>query len=203
MEEVRPRREIYAETTHRVLLETGRQYFLERGYTAVSAEELVRAAGLSRGALYHHFGGKPGLFEAVFGSVAEEAGQRIGRAMAAASGPAHEQIITGLEAFLDVCADPVYREIVLIQGPVALGRQRWRELEQRHLRVLLVDGATTLVKTGYVRDHPPELLAAALYGTVAELSLKIADAGDAVQARASAVRILRAFLAGVAEHPES
>jgi AcrR family transcriptional regulator len=196
---VKPRREIYAETTRRVLLETGRQYFLERGFAAGSAEELVRAAGLSRGALYHHFGGKPGLFEAVFEGVAEEAGQRIGRAMAAVSGPAHEQVITGLEAFLDVCADPAYREIVLIQGPIALGRQRWREMEQRHLRVLLVDGTTTLIKTGYVHDrHSPELLAAALYGTLTELSMKIAEADDAVRARASAAHILRAFLAGVA-----
>lgn len=199
MDAVKPRREIYAETTHRALLETGRLYFLERGYANVSAEQIVRAAGLSRGALYHHFDGKKGLFEAVFADLEHEAAHRIGRAMAATSGPPHQQVIAGMETFLDVCADPEYREIVLIQGPVALGRERWNELDQRYLRAFLADGVKTLIETGFLQSHPPELLAAALYGTLTELAMVIAGAGDPATARESAARILRTFLAGFAE----
>lgn len=201
MNAVKPRREIYAETTRRALLETGRLYFLERGYATVSAEEIVRAAGLSRGALYHHFDGKQGLFEAVFEDLEHEAAGRIGRVMAATAGPAHQQIVAGMEAFLDVCADPEYREIVLIQGPVALGPRRWRELDLRSLRTLFVDGVTTLIETGFLQGHPPDLLAATLHGALTELSLTIAGAADPAAARESAARVLGAVLAGLRHTP--
>ncbi len=197
MNAAQPRREIYAETTRRALLETGRLYFRERGYATVSAEELVRAAGLSRGALYHHFDGKRGLFEAVYEDVEHEAAQRVGRAMAATHGPPHEQIIAGLETLLDVCADPEYREIVLVQGPIALGPPR-----RPGLRTLLTDAVTSLIETGHLRSVPAGLVAAALHGALTELSSEIVDADDPAEARASAARILRMLLTAFAERPE-
>src|SRR5277367_1432015 len=114
------RREMYAESTRGELLETGKRLFLERGYTSVSAEELVRTAGLSRGALYHHFGGKQGLFETVFTQLEREAAERIAAAFATQTDP-WLQALAAINAFLDVCTQPDYSEIVLRQGPLALG----------------------------------------------------------------------------------
>ncbi|MQY04772.1 TetR/AcrR family transcriptional regulator [Actinomadura macrotermitis] len=198
MDAVKPRREIYAETTRRALLETGRHHFLERGYASVSAEELVRAAGLSRGALYHHFDGKQGLFEAVFEEVQEETAHRVGRAMAAASGPADRQIIAGLEGCLDACADPAYRRIVLVEGPVALGHARWQELDRAHLRSLLAYFVRTLTEHGVLRERPTELLTAVLHGALTELSQAVAEADDRAEARESAIGIVHALLKGLA-----
>ncbi|GAA3217415.1 TetR/AcrR family transcriptional regulator [Actinocorallia longicatena] len=197
MNAVKPRREIYAETTRRALLETGRLYFLERGYAAVSAEELVRAAGLTRGALYHHFDGKQGLFEAVFEEVQNEGLHRVGRAMAALPGSPEGQVVAGMEAYLDVCAEPAYREIVLLQGPVALGRERWLELHHT-MRGVLLHGVTTLIDGGHLREQPAETAAAALYGALTELSLTITEAPDPATARAGATAVLRGFLASLA-----
>ena len=202
MSAVKPCRELYAESTRRALLDTGRSKFIEHGYTAVAAEDLVRAAGLSRGALYHHFGGKEGLFEAVFAEQEEQAAQRIADAMADQIDP-WQAAITGLDTFLDICVEPGYREIVLLQGPIALGWHRWRELDQRHLGGLLTAGAQMLINAGLIQDHPAELLAAAMYGSLTEISLRIADATDPTTARRQAGDLAHALLTGIATTPNS
>lgn len=215
------RREMYAESTRRSLLDIGFRLFAERGFMAVSAEELVGEAGLTRGALYHHFDGKRGLFEAVFVELEERAARRIAGAMAACgTGAGGEdgraaagetgavnlwaQALAGVEAFLDVCAEPDFREIVLIQGPIALGWERWRELDQRHLGVMLLDGVKTLIAAGLLRPHSAELTAAALYGALTEISLATARSADpaAVAAeREDAVRLVRTLLEGLRAAP--
>ncbi|MBO2454080.1 TetR/AcrR family transcriptional regulator [Actinomadura barringtoniae] len=196
MDGVKSRRELYAEETRRTLVETGRERFLEHGYLAVSAEDLVRGTGLSRGALYHHFEGKEGLFQEVFEEQEERAAQRIAAAMTGKDDP-WEQALAGVDAFLDVCAERDYRELVLLQGPIALGWHRWRELDQRHLGGLLVAGIQSLIDAGVLQDHPAELLAAALYGGLTEISLRIADAGDPATARRDAGVLARSLLEGV------
>ena len=70
-------RDTYVENTRNALLDSARSLFAARDYADISAEELVRAAGLTRGALYHHFNGKQGLFEAIFSELENEAAQRI------------------------------------------------------------------------------------------------------------------------------
>ncbi|MEU9022016.1 TetR/AcrR family transcriptional regulator [Actinomadura sp. NPDC048394] len=195
MEPVKSRREQYVESTRAALLGTGRRHFAERGFADVSAEELVRAAGLTRGALYHHFNGKQGLFEAVFEELEDEAAQRIAAAITGAGGDAWRRGTAGIRAFLDICAEPGYRQIVLLQGPIALGWPRWRELDRRYLGGLLEDGLTAIL--GAAPAHPLPLTATALYGALTELALTIADADDPARARDQAVRLVVAMLKGV------
>ncbi|NBM17948.1 TetR/AcrR family transcriptional regulator [Streptomyces sp. GC420] len=197
MEQVKPRREQYAESTRRALLDTGLGLFTERGYANVSAEELVRAAGLSRGALYHHFErGKQGLFVAVFEELEVRASRRVRDAMAGESDP-WRRALAGVEAFLAICTDPDYREIVLLQGPIALGWQRWRELDQRHLHGQLRAGLAALRDLGLVQDHPTDLMAAAVYGALTEISVAIATADDPARARERAGLLVRSLLEGL------
>ncbi|WP_211328617.1 TetR/AcrR family transcriptional regulator [Thermomonospora umbrina] len=191
---------MYAATTRRALMETALRMFVDSGYLAVAAEDLVRAAGLSRGALYHHFGGKQGLFQAVFEEQEELAVLRIRNAMAARTDP-WRQALTGMETFLDVCAERDYREIVLLQGPIALGWRRWRELDQRHLGGLLTAGTKALVDAGLIQEHPAEMIAAAIYGGLTELSLIMAEADDPATARRDAGRLARNLLTGLAPNP--
>ena len=66
------------EETRKALIGAGRDLFAARGYEDVGAEEIVRAAGLSRGALYHHFpSGKPGLLEAIYERMEAESTERV------------------------------------------------------------------------------------------------------------------------------
>ncbi|MBH0779459.1 TetR/AcrR family transcriptional regulator [Nocardia bovistercoris] len=184
-------RRMYAENTRRVLVDTGLRAFVEQGFAAVSAEELVRAAGLSRGALYHHFGGKRGLFEAVFEDQQRHARDRV-EARVRADHDLLEQLLAGMDTFLDICGERDYREIVLVQGPVALGWQRWRELDRQQFHGLLLASATRMIDAGLLPgDIRPDLHAAGLYGMLTEMSFTIADADDPVRARQEAGRCLR------------
>ena len=77
-----------AEATRAALVAAARTLFAERGYAAVGTEEIVRAAGVTRGALYHHFAGKQELFQAVYESVEQQLVEQIAAsALAGASDP--------------------------------------------------------------------------------------------------------------------
>ncbi|MFI6500125.1 TetR/AcrR family transcriptional regulator [Nonomuraea typhae] len=196
MTAVKTRRELYAESTRQALIDTGRHLFAERGYAAVSAEELVRHAGLTRGALYHHFDGKQGLFEAVFEELEDSAVTAVTAAMTAAGAP-ETRVKAGLGAYWDACAAPEYREIVLKQAPAALGRDRWRELDERHFGGLLREVLRTLMEEGFLARHPVDLLSRTLFATITELALAIAEADDPAAAREEADAIAGALLSGL------
>ncbi|WP_037862908.1 TetR/AcrR family transcriptional regulator [Streptomyces sp. NRRL S-340] len=189
-------RERYAENTRRTLLDTGLRLFSERDYASVSAEELVRTAGLTRGALYHHFNGKPGLFEAVFEELERQATERIRTAIAPVSDP-RERAYRGVDAFLEVCADDTYRHVVLQQGPVALGWPRWRELDHLHLGGLVLDIVNAALEAGRLRPHPATLVARAFYGALTELSITITETDEPEQARTQAAALVRDLIGGV------
>ncbi|MFA3873081.1 TetR/AcrR family transcriptional regulator [Streptomyces sp. MMCC 100] len=189
-------REKYAENTRRTLLDTGLRLFTERDYASVSAEELVRTAGLTRGALYHHFDGKAGLFEAVFEELERQATERI-RAVIAPIPDPRERASRAVDAFLDVCGDGTYRHIVLQQGPIALGWQRWRELDQLHLGGLLLDVVNAVLEAGRFRPYPANLVAGAFYGALTELSIRIAEIDEPEQARSQAAELVRDLISGV------
>ena len=132
--EARPRRlkADQAEATRAALLEAATELFAQRGYAGVATEEIVRAAGLTRGALYHHFAGKLELFEAVYEQVEQGLVERIASsAMSAASGSL-AALRAGARAFLDACEDPAVQRIALLDAPSVLGWERWREIGLRY-----------------------------------------------------------------------
>ncbi|MFI6295759.1 TetR family transcriptional regulator [Nonomuraea sp. NPDC050790] len=197
MTAVKTRRELYAETTRQALIEAARPLFADRGYTAVSAEELVRQAGLTRGALYHHFDGKQGLFEAVFEELQDAAAQAVTTAMTAVADDPAARARAGLAAYLDACARPEFREIVLKQAPIALGHERWQELDVRHFGGLLRDTLTSLMDEGHLTRRPVDMLSRALFGAITELALAIAQSDDPATARAEADDIAATLLSGL------
>ncbi|MFE6857715.1 TetR/AcrR family transcriptional regulator [Nocardia sp. NPDC057668] len=192
MSAVKSRREEYAQNTREALVRSGAALFADRAFAEVSAEELVAAAGLSRGALYHHFGGKQGLFAAVFEDLENTAAERIAAAMSEPAG-LREKTIAGMNAFLDICTDHAYRQIVLLQGPLVLGWERWRELDRRSLAGLMVTQTKLLKEQGLTR-FSPELVAAMFYGGLTDMSFVLAASPDPAPIRAEAARMLEDLL---------
>jgi len=117
-----------AEATRRRLVRVARRLFGRRGFNAVSAEEVVAAAGLTRGALYHHFGGKEGLFRAVVGEVMGEVKVRVAQASVHAGSPL-AAVEAGVSEFLAVCAEPATQRVLLVDGPAVLGWHDWRGMD--------------------------------------------------------------------------
>jgi AcrR family transcriptional regulator len=182
-----------SEATRGALIATARGLFAERGYAGVGTEEIVRAAGVTRGALYHHFEGKGGLFRAVFEQIESELANRF--AEEALSKPdAWEAMVAGLELFLDVCREPEVRQIALLDAPAVLGWAAWREVESRYSLGLIRLGIENLIEAGITRDQPVEPLAHAILGMLTEAGLYVANADDAATARREMQEVLRGTL---------
>ncbi|MFF2082805.1 TetR/AcrR family transcriptional regulator [Nocardia sp. NPDC058176] len=174
---VKGRRAEYAEATRSALLDAGRRLFIERRYAELSAEEIAKDARLTRGAVYHHFGGKQGLFEAVFEQVEQELTDRLTSALGQA-GASWDTVVLGVNVFLDECTDVAYQRIVLQEGPFALGWDRWRELDERYMVGLIRDLVDELSRADALVHRSPELTVRAIYGLLTELAWSLADTTD-------------------------
>ncbi|MDO7868977.1 TetR/AcrR family transcriptional regulator [Nocardioides jiangxiensis] len=124
------RRQQYSAATRRALLRAAEQLFAVRGYAATSLDAIVSEAKVTKGALYHHFSGKQGIFEAVLSDLEDQAARSITRAMKGAKDP-WDQARAGLTAFLEVLREPAYSRLVVHEAPTVLGPQRFAEQQER------------------------------------------------------------------------
>jgi AcrR family transcriptional regulator len=166
------------EATRAALVAAARPLFAERGYAGVGAEEIVRAAGVTRGALYHHFGGKEGLLEAVYREVeAEVTRQVVTGAAATAKDPLDAlRISTGL--FLDACMKPEVQRILLLDAPAVLGWSRWREIAAEHGLGVVEAGLSAAMEAGQIAEQPVRPLAHVLMGALDEAAMLVGRAED-------------------------
>jgi AcrR family transcriptional regulator len=175
-----------AAATRRRLLEEGRRLFVAHGYERVTADDLAGAAGVTRGALHHHFGDKRGLFEAVYAETLAEFDAQISEAglrAAEETGEVWPALVAGIDRYLDLCLDPAYNQVMLTQGPIALGWERWDEMD-REFSLRQVSGVLELlVATGDLADLPIVATAEVLVGALNQVGRRIALAEDPVQTR--------------------
>lgn len=167
------------ETTQAALLAAARPLFAERGFADVPADEIVRAAGVTRGALHHHYTDKRGLFRAVFEQVETEITQELADIIVA--GGDGELLPRALAAFLDICERTDVRQIAMTDAPAVLGWQTWREIEAHYGLGLL----TALLANAPVVDksRPAPVLAQIVLSAVVEGALLVAHAEDPAAAR--------------------
>lgn len=182
--------------TRRALVTAGRGLFSTRGFVDVGTDELARAAGVTRGALYHQYDGKVGLFAAVLEEVEVEVVDRVAAAMADIEDP-EARLFAGLDAYLDACADPAIHRIALVEGPAALGWSAWRQIGQRHAIGLVEQAVAALAPPGL----PVTALAHVLMGALGEAALYVAAAPDATAARAEARTAVVTLLSGLRADP--
>jgi AcrR family transcriptional regulator len=197
----RTKHDLRSEATRRQLVSAARALFGANGYAGVGTEEIVRAAGVTRGALYHQFRDKADLFAAVAEEVEAEIADRIaaGAAEAAADDPVGALRI-GARLFLDACAEPEVERIILLDAPAVLGWEAWRDLAGRYGLGLVQVALQTAMDAGAIVAQPVVPLAHVLVGALDECALYIAGAEDPAAAREQCVaifdRILRSITAG-------
>ncbi|HZS16071.1 MAG TPA: TetR/AcrR family transcriptional regulator [Candidatus Dormibacteraeota bacterium] len=184
--------------TRRQLVATATDLFATQGYEATSIDNVLDAAGVSRGALYHHFPGKEALFEAVLESVEEQLAAHVVAAAGAAAEP-RLALQSGCLAWLERLRDPVVRRIVLVDAPAVVGWQRWREIDECHWFGLLKSALAEALPPSRLDATSLDVLAHMLLAALNELAFVIARAGDpdaAAQAgRAAVVDLLGRLLA--------
>jgi AcrR family transcriptional regulator len=182
--------------TRAALIAAARPLFAERGFAGVGTEEIVRAAGVTRGALYHQFADKRELFAAVFEQVEAEVTMNTARA-AVASGAADPLAVlrVGAVAWLDACSEPDVQRIMLLDGPAVLGWDRWREIGQRYGLGVVENELREAIEAGVLEPQPTRALAHVLMGAIDEAALYVATAEDQAAARAEAGAVLERLLA--------
>jgi AcrR family transcriptional regulator len=184
--------------TRAALLRVGRELFAERGYAGVGTEEIVARAGVTRGALYHHFADKRDLFRAVHEEVEEALVAGIAERIRGIDDP-WELIVTGVRAFLDACTDPAIMRISLLDAPAVLGWREWREISERYGMGLVSFGLQNAMDRGVLAPRPVRPLAHLLMGAMSEAAMVIVNADDPAAARAEVEPPLIALLEGLGQ----
>lgn len=146
--------------TRRALVTAARRLFAEQGFANTGTSDIVAAAGVTRGALYHHFADK----QALFAAVVEEEHLLMAMAINAAGesdedpGPIRA-LIAGCDVFLDAMQDPGRRQILLVDAPAVLGRATLDAIDARHGLQTLVCGLRDAMEAGAMKKLPVETLA--------------------------------------------
>ncbi|MGA2828508.1 MAG: TetR/AcrR family transcriptional regulator [Streptosporangiaceae bacterium] len=184
--------------TRDALVAAARRLFAAHGFAEVPADAIVAAAGVTRGALYHHFPDKTALFDAVLEAVEADIAVRLAGEVAAAgiSDPV-DALRQAVRTWLDICVEPEIHRIALIDGPSVLGWAHWREVCQRHVFGLVQGVVEQGIELGRIRSQPARPLAHVLMGAGDEAALYVAEAADRARARAEMIEVLDQLIAGV------
>ena len=163
--------------------------FAAHGYAGSGREAIVAAAGLTRGALQHHFGDKLALFRAVYEEVEQEV---VAATAEAAMTVGHDQPLEmlrlGCQAYLDAVLDPAVQRICAIDGPAVLPAYVRQEITDRYALGLVREVVTEAVRTGQIGEAPVEPLTRMILAAVMAAAEYVAGADDPEWARAEAGR---------------
>jgi AcrR family transcriptional regulator len=182
-----------AARTRGALEDAARELFETRGFVSASAEEIVAAAGVTRGALYHHYAGKEGVFEVVAEAAMKRLHDNIVRAAGNATDPV-QGLKLGARRFLELSSAPRIQRLLFIDAPVVLGWQRWRELDTRYGLGLLLRAIEAAVAQRRMRVASPEMLAHLLLSAMIESSMLIANSPRKSSARAEAEELIERLI---------
>jgi AcrR family transcriptional regulator len=182
-----------SDATKAALVAAARPLFAERGYAGVGAEEIVHAAGVTRGALYHHFGGKPGLLEAVYRQIEKELTDEIVAGALGGSDPL-EAMRLAIGVAMDASIEPDVQRIVLLDAPAVLGWERWREIAADYGLGLIEGSLQAAIEAGQIPEQPVKPLAHLLMGALDEAVMLVARAEDQQAAKAEVTATLDRLL---------
>ncbi len=180
------------------LLEAGRQLFATQGYAAVSTQAIVDAAGVTRGALYHQFDDKAGLFAEVYEEVERDLVTDItARIMAAEPGDQVAAMREGARLFLEACSAPLVQRIALIDAPAVLGWARWREVGMKYGLGVIEAMLAQAMADGVIPAQPLRPTAHVLLGALDEAALYVARADDSGEALEQMYEVCDRVISGI------
>jgi AcrR family transcriptional regulator len=180
------------ETTRGALIAAARKLFTDKSYAETATPEIVGAAGVTRGALYHHFEDKQALFRAVVEREAQAVAAEIERAAPAWLKPL-EALIAGSDAYLEAMRAPGRTRLLLLDGPAVLGRAAMDEIDGRHGSRTLREGLIAAMRAGAIAKLPPDALTSLLGAAFDRAALAIDGGAPAKDHR----KVLMALLEGL------
>ncbi|MBV8805499.1 MAG: TetR/AcrR family transcriptional regulator [Sinobacteraceae bacterium] len=187
--------------TRRDLIHAGRTLFVEKGYFNTSIGELVATSGVgTRGAFYHHFKDKTELFRAVFEEVECELTLRSLASPPRGADP-WERLSAGLHGFLESALEPEVQRVMLLDGPVVLGWQTLRAIQEGNSIALINEMVREAIAEGVIDDQPVRELTHMVVAALEEGALLVAHAPHPSRARQRAAKVLHRLLLSFAVQP--
>ena len=180
------------EATRADLIAAARKLFTEKSYAETGTPEIVAAAGVTRGALYHHFADKQALFAAVVEQEAAAVAQEIERASPPSLFP-RDALIAGSDAYLAAMRTPGRTRLLLLDGPAVLGRAAMDAIDNRHGSRSLREGLVATMRAQAMTRLPAEALTALLAAAFDRAALAIETGASAEDYRA----VLMALIDGL------
>ncbi|MBW8826592.1 MAG: TetR/AcrR family transcriptional regulator [Acidobacteria bacterium] len=198
------RRDDHANDTRQALLTAARALFATKGYAETATEDVVRAARVTRGALYHHFRGKEELFRTVVTEVVADAVDSL-------TGPAErpldqgrdawDAVIAGCHDYLDLCLQPQYSRILLVDGPAILGFQAVSDLSEAYGGEAWERVLRRSVDSGVIVQVPVETLAHLLASLVTDAAIRVNTSANPRAERAACREVLTSVMEGLRATP--
>lgn len=171
------------EETRKAFIAVAKTEFCTHGYPDASTTRIVTNSGMARGSLYYHFGDKNGLFKAVYEEAMHHAMSEINGKIDIQSNP-WDALMSGSDAFLDMCMDHEFRKIILIESQSAMSYGERIMVQEQTLLGLLRNILTPLFEQGYFNGHTLETLLTFIYGILAEIGRSF-DFSDNINAARS------------------
>jgi AcrR family transcriptional regulator len=190
-----------SQATRGALIDAARKLFAAEGFAGTATEDVVRVAGLTRGAIYYHFKDKVDLFRATVEEVERATAEKVALAALAKDDP-WDQLLEGLDVFLDACLDPEVQRISLVDAVSVLGWEGYREIDLRYGFGLLKGALLQAMDAGHLKQQRIEPLAHIVLGALLEGAMLIATSQDPVGARLDVGTTLRQLLDGIKTEPK-
>ncbi len=175
------------------LIEVATRLFAEHGYEGTSIDAVLAAAGVSRGALYHHFPGKEALFEAVVVAVSDQVTVDLAAAVGGRTDPV-DAMRTAALAWIGLAADPVIQRVVLVDAPSVLGWERWRDMDGGRTLGILRAMLQAVSDSGRLPSALVNPFSHMILAALDEIVLVVARADDPVAAVPEGRMAVEAFL---------
>ena len=190
-----------SEGAREAILLAARELFAEHGYDEVSTAMIIDRAGVSRGAMYHHFDGKRELFERLYVELEDELVGRLAAAALTAASPV-AALRAGSHAYLRECGRPSdWVEINLRQSREVLGADRWQELAaDRGIGVIRATIAAAM-EAGEIAPDDPAVVGSIYLAALIEAGLQVAAAAGSRAVRETAGRTLERLIDGLSPPP--
>lgn len=186
-----------ADETRASLIAAARRLFAERGFHATGTHDIVALAGVTRGALQHHFPRKEDLFRAVFEAVEQDLIARANSHTPAAVGDGWERLKSSFGSFLEAATRPEVQQIILIDGPAVLGWTEWRSLEAHYGLGVIERAVADGIAAKQIRLQQSRPLAHLIFAVIEEAALMVANAADPALARRDADVALQTVLSSL------
>jgi len=195
----RPRKEMIAETRAK-LIAAARQAFGTTGYAEASMDDFTASAGLTRGALYHHFGDKKGLLQAVIAEIDAEMAARVNE-VASRAPTRWQHFVDECTTYIEMALEPEIQRIMFRDGPAVLGDPAlWPNASAcvgsmtDHLTALQGEGVV-------VPGVDPETAARLINGASSQAAQRIANSNDPEATSKMVVAAFKQLLEGLLRKP--